>query len=77
MGLEIEGEGRGSFLRRMKRDLYTADGKRFREKVFIERSSEIVISDIRCLTGGLSRRGFTDKIIGFLLFIMNGIIGMV
>lgn len=34
-------EGRGPFLRGMKRVLYTADGERFREKVFIGRSSEI------------------------------------
>lgn len=37
----MAGEGRGFSLRRMKRDLYTADGERFREEVFIERSSEI------------------------------------
>lgn len=40
-GSEIGDEGRGVFLRGMKQVLYTADGERFREKVFIGRSSKI------------------------------------
>lgn len=33
-GVGNRGGGGGSFLRRMKRDLYTADGERFRERSF-------------------------------------------